>query len=573
MVELIALAVPIAWVLIAGFLVETEYYDGYDTICNARRLTGRGHLFIANRAPMMMALNAPAELAHAAGGFRAMDASPYHVWMGVLRAAYVLLVWMGLRRLFGRSWPMLMAFAAAVPCFMFFEYAPFISHDILPGVMLLGMLIAAEALRRQWSWAWWTLMIGLGAAAPLTKHIFGLFWVYLVIAHLVLLLVGRGRNHDAAENGGARKDVAPPPVRLLGMLVLGALISGALAWLGIATTLYLVEDRTSFLMLALVQLQFLFSLQGDPGQFPWWVYLRNLPAYGLLTTVLILPAIVVAWRSGGYGLRMSAIMWVTMVVTMHLINYREVRYILFLVPVSAVLLVPIMRYIVADRRRFAVAAVLLIVGLLPGYPYSIVMNMLRITEPFYQRSELATFLELLQQQDGAKRAPVLWYARLLSASPPTARRSSQSRGTPSGDTSPRDRSPCRCCVSTSMASARRTSSEGPAPSASPCRTSQACPPTPSTGRSPSADSLSSGSCRTPDPTPTPSSRHPTYHSADHHSTADPAPDRAGAAGWSRGEEAGRVAADRKTVAGRGRTRVCSLRTDEPVTDRAPGSLP
>ncbi|MBI1373157.1 MAG: hypothetical protein GC159_10540 [Phycisphaera sp.] len=421
--ELIVLALPIVWMIVAGFLVETEYYDGWDTICNARRFTGRSQMMIYNRNPMMMALLAPAEFAHKAGGFHTMDARPYHVEMAMLHAAYLLLTWLGLVRLFGRSWPTLLAYIAAVPCFMFFEYAPFVSHDILSGVLLLGMVIAADALRRKWCWGWWTLLIVLGAFAPLIKHIYATFWVFLVIAHIIVTLLPAAPD-EHVEHGGVADDrgfdanAAPSRFRLIGMLILGAFISGAITWLGMAVAFTFPGDKEPLLTLPLKQLEFLFSVHGNTGMFPWWVYLRNAPAYGLLTTLLIVPGIVIAWRRGGYALRVAAIIWVLTVAIMQYIAYREVRYLLCLTPLSAMLLVPILRTLVVDRRWFNAAVALLVVGLVPGYPYSILANMLRVTEPFYQHSEARDLLQPLEHHGETQRPPLLWYMRLFSSSPP-----------------------------------------------------------------------------------------------------------------------------------------------------------
>ena len=55
---LLALA---AWQAVAAVVVEIEYYDGYETIINARYLVGDSPSYIPVRFPAMAVLTAPAE--------------------------------------------------------------------------------------------------------------------------------------------------------------------------------------------------------------------------------------------------------------------------------------------------------------------------------------------------------------------------------------------------------------------------------------------------------------------------------------------------------------------------------
>src|SRR6185503_7033279 len=74
------------------------------------------------------------------------------------------------------------AFVAAVPSLVFFSYAPFVSHDLAPGALFLGMVLLSERLARAFSWKDWLLMTALGAAALLVKPSYAAFWGALLLA-------------------------------------------------------------------------------------------------------------------------------------------------------------------------------------------------------------------------------------------------------------------------------------------------------------------------------------------------------------------------------------------------------
>src|SRR6185369_13767519 len=120
--------------------VQIEYYDGLSAIVNARYFLNRTAHYVADRAPMMAFWLMPAELARTTLGLHPLDVRPYHFGLVLFHAAYLILVYRLMARVFGNSWLVFAAWVAAVPHFVFFLFSPFVGHDICPGVLVLFML-------------------------------------------------------------------------------------------------------------------------------------------------------------------------------------------------------------------------------------------------------------------------------------------------------------------------------------------------------------------------------------------------------------------------------------------------
>jgi len=101
------------------------------------------------------------------------------------------------------------------------------------------------------------------------------------------------------------------------------------------------------------------SQYGDQmeGAFAADLYLRNLHNYGIAAMLLVLPGVVLAIRGQDSRLRLVAICWVVTVIAMQLIGFREARYLAFLAPLTAMLIVPVVDLVLRQRA----AAVLLVI--------------------------------------------------------------------------------------------------------------------------------------------------------------------------------------------------------------------
>jgi hypothetical protein len=391
------------WLLVSALLVGIEYYDGYDAICNAAAILRDDLSFNGLRAPLMALLLVPAEHLKQTLALHPLDVRPHHLTMAILHTGYVLVVYGLLVRRHADRRACLWAFVACVPSFVFFSYAPFISHDILPGAILLSMVVLSDAFHTRPRASTWLLLVLLGAVGPLIKQTYALFWGSVLVAQLVVGLFGTGSDR-------------PHLLARWASLVGGAVASGAVAWLGIALSLGSAFPDVPFLSRPVEQIDLLFSEAGSYNTFPPWIYLRNLPAYGSVTLLLLVPGLVMALR-GSRLQRAVALNWILLFAAMHLLWTREVRYIAFLAPLSAFLLVPPLRALL--RRTWSSVGVLVLVlfNLSPLYPYSIAAEASRVFEPFYRQSEAARFLGPLGTSD-PRPAPVLVNWNILSFAPP-----------------------------------------------------------------------------------------------------------------------------------------------------------
>lgn len=91
------------------------------------------------------------------------------------------------------------------------------------------------------------------------------------------------------------------------------------------------------------------------------LYVRNLPNYGIAAMLLILPGLVLAFRGSDSRLRLIATCWLLTAIVMQLISFREARYLAFLAPLSAMLIVPVVQ--VALRRNVTAIAIVALVVL------------------------------------------------------------------------------------------------------------------------------------------------------------------------------------------------------------------
>jgi hypothetical protein len=334
--------------------------------------------------------------------------------------------------MFTRTFAVLLAFVAAIPTFVFLSYAPFVSHDIAPGLLFLGLLLGADAYCSHPRRSLWWALVGIGAAAALIKHSYALFWVIAWIVQAVFAATAgklpaagtgvRSRKHpvEKSRRASRRKAGSFAPdwkeSRLLALLGAAAASAG-ITILVLGWTLGDTYSDSFFLARAFRQAKFLaFNAGVQTIEQPVWVYLRNLPAYGLLPIVLLPLGAVKSWRESRRQ-RGLVIAWVLAVGAVHLMSLHQVRYMLFVAPITMCLLVPGARLVLANRRMTVGALALLLCGFLPIHPYSIAREASRIGTEFYRRSEAKWFLEPIREE-GVYRSPIYLDWGLLSFLPP-----------------------------------------------------------------------------------------------------------------------------------------------------------
>ncbi|MBN2449214.1 MAG: hypothetical protein JXR77_02425 [Lentisphaeria bacterium] len=391
-------AIPMAWLWLAAATVMVEPYDGYDTICNARYFAGEAPFYITNRGPLLALLLVPCRLLARGLDLHPLDPRPYHAVTALLHSILLGGVFLILRRRHACGIAGMMAFAGAMLCFVFFSYAPFLSHDLLPGGMLLGMLLLERRYSRGRSRAAaWTGLCALGATAALLKPTLGVLWVCVLAAAAPDALADR------------RGTWSPGRAAWCG-LAAGAFLSAMVYWLVMGVVLGGTYRETALWLRPWEQLVELGGQYSGKGvRFPLWVYVRNLPFYGLLTSAMVPVGLALGWRRGGTG-RSTALAWVAGFVAMHIPGMREVRYIAFLMPVSALLCAEALEWVLQRRNGRVLAGILL------GFDALVAgREALRLTDPFYRHNPAMELLEVLGSPE-ARPSPVYLY-RILSFMP------------------------------------------------------------------------------------------------------------------------------------------------------------
>jgi len=383
------------WLILSAVLVDIEYYDGLSAICNSRYFLGLNKFYVFDRGPLMAWLQMPAEALKSRLAQHPLDFRLHHATTALVHAAYLVVVWRALVAEFGSRWSTLAAFTSAITSYIFFSYAPFISHDLFPGALLLWMLIWSEDLARSPRIAPWLMLVAAGTLAPLVKQTYGMFWIAVLAAHVLPTL--------AREDPDRR--TSP---RALVWLIVGAATSGLITWIVYGLVLRSWAPDVALWLRPSRNLQYLAHIyDGTDVRFPLWIYVRNLWAYGRLTTLLLIPGLV--FSLGGSRLqRRVALAWVTAIVLMHALPLREVRYIAFLAPLAAFLVVPAVRAL--RSYRFAPA---LMAGLLLFDVAGAAVEASKVGTKFYRHSELRTLLEPLSDHSRG-RAPIVHNISMLS---------------------------------------------------------------------------------------------------------------------------------------------------------------
>lgn len=407
------------WLGASAVLVDIEYYDGFDSICNARYFAGWVETFEATRGPLFGLILLLPESIKESMGLHPLEVRPHHILFAILHAGYAMGCYVLASRMFTRGAAVLLAFVAAIPTFAFFSYAPFVSHDIVPGLLFLALLLGADAyLVRPRRGLWWTLVL-IGAAAALIKHTYAIFWpIALIVAALAFVGSSPSAAPSPQSRGGrssARKTLASRGIPLLA-LIGGALVSAVITILVLGWALKSTYFETPFFGRAFRQAKFLLFDAGVQIEQPAWVYLRNLPAFGFLVLMLFPIGVVKSWKESRRQ-RGLVVAWILSVAAVHLFSLHQVRYMLFLAPITMCLVVPAARTVLAKRWMMLSAFAILVLGVLPIHPYSIAREAARIGTEFYRRSEAKWFLQPLRE-DGRYRSPVYLNWGLLSFVPP-----------------------------------------------------------------------------------------------------------------------------------------------------------
>jgi hypothetical protein len=242
----------------------------------------------------------------------------------------------------------ILAFATAVTTVVFYGFSPYVSHDILPGLLFLLMIYIANRWLSEGSRVDALLLVIIGAAVVLIKQTYALFWIVIVVYGAMAMLL--------------RWDDRRVDWRKFALLLGLAALSGVLTWLGY--TWFMAEQWAHIPWylrpLALASAVSHIYTENADRVFPADLYLRNLHNLGILAMLLVIPGVVMALRGRSARLRMIAVCWVLSAVAIQLVTFKEVRYVLFLAPLTAVLIAPVIEW--AMKQRVLLIAMVLVVA-------------------------------------------------------------------------------------------------------------------------------------------------------------------------------------------------------------------
>ncbi|MGI9270633.1 MAG: ArnT family glycosyltransferase [Woeseiaceae bacterium] len=337
-----------AWLLACALLVAGEYADGYQTIANSRYLFGDSPTYYFHRGPLAAIMLWPVEVLANLFNIGPLEVTPYHLYSAALHSLYLLGCWWALQRSGASPLARIFAFLAAISTVVFYAYSPYLSHDILPGLLFLLMIYIANRWLSEGSRVDALLLVIIGAAVVLIKQTYALFWI-VIVAYGAMAFLFRWDN--------GRVDW-----RRLGMLMSLAVLSGGITWVGYA---WFAADEWAYVPWYMRPWELAIGVSEVFGKnshmvFPADLYLRNLHNFGVLAMLLVIPGIIIALRGNDPRLRMIAICWLTSAITIQFVTFKEVRYFLFLAPLTAVLIVPAIEWSI--RRRIPLIAMVLVLA-------------------------------------------------------------------------------------------------------------------------------------------------------------------------------------------------------------------
>jgi len=318
-----------AWLLACAFLVNGEYGDGYMTIANSRYFFGDNPSYYLHRGPLAAIMLWPVETLVELFDVGPFEVTPYHLYSAVLHSVYLLGCWWALRSMEASPMARILAFATAVTTVVFYCFSPYLSHDILPGLLFLLMIYIANRWLSEGSRVDALLLVIIGAAVVLIKQTYALFWVVIVVYGAIAMLF--------------RWDDGRVDWRKLGGLLSLATLSAGLAWVSYA---WFSAEQWAQVPWYIRPWEMAVAVSEQFGRnadmvFPADLYVRNLHNLGVLAMLLVIPGVILALRGRDARLRMIAICWLMSAIAIQFVTFKEVRYVLFLAPLTAVLIVPV----------------------------------------------------------------------------------------------------------------------------------------------------------------------------------------------------------------------------------------
>ena len=347
------------WLLASALLTQGEYGDGYTTIANGRYLFGDSATHNAQRGPLAALAMWPVELFINWTEWNPVDVRPYHFYSAFLHSLYLLGCWILLKSTVLRGskhadTSLLLAIIAALLTVAFYAFAPYLSHDIFPGLLFFVMIYLCHRWLNHSTVKIGLLLVLIGTAVTLIKQTYALFWTVLML-YTVLAYILRWDNRRVTG-------------RKFSLLFTLACISAVFSWL--VWSAWLADYWPN--ELAIVKPWLMANMISEryrdyAGVFSQDLYIRNIHNYGICAMLLVMPGLINAFRHQDTRLRMIAICWLLSVVIMQFTTFKEVRYLLFLAPLTAVLIVPIIHKACQQPIMITTLIVLLLIDQFRGW--------------------------------------------------------------------------------------------------------------------------------------------------------------------------------------------------------------
>jgi len=336
---------------------------------------------------MMAWLLVPAEWVAQRLGLHPLDVRLHHLSAVVMHFFYLMGVWHLLRKFYAGALSCALSFVAAIPTVVYFSYAPFVSHDILPGLGLLYLLWLSNEFQIRPSKLAWLQFLCVTLVLVLIKQTYCIIPICLVVARWIVVLT-------------QRTSIKVESRRLLA-LSLAALLAGMLSWLVYASVVGDSFAGEVFLMRPWSVIQQIATGYGPNIQvsdlFYSWVYLRNAAAYGIVAMTLVLLSLGFSLWRGGSLHRQAALCWILLVVAIQCTPFKEVRYLAFLAPLTAFLIVPLVRHVLSGPRPY----LWLLISVMIFDTARASHEAMRINDPYY-RTGITDFFKPLDSIADAK---------------------------------------------------------------------------------------------------------------------------------------------------------------------------
>ena len=418
-------AVVTIWLLAAGLTNQGETGDGYQSVVNTRFLLGDATFWYVQRGPLNTFLLLPAEIARQVFDLHPMDVRPYHMMTTLIHSGFLLGVWFLLRQQYpAHGQARLLVFVSTILSLMFYAWSVQISPDILPGLMFLSMILLTQRWfeQRMAGQSGNKVLFGiiaLGVAGPLIKPTYVIFWITVWVYAAIAFL----RTYWAQARQASHHSDHLPRVTFndLWRFSTAGGASALAVWFAYAAhASYLNPDPFLIRPISFAR-EIYGQIEADklPIYFPWYIYLINLHNFGLATLALVtgLLATKIPYcrkrlkqltstettttnddspprthepgtpetgavaaqrvcnqndRRQRYRHSFQLFCLVFCLVFMHVTSYREVRYLMYLMPLLALILTPVLYTLLSWKKELrALILVLLLVDYVRIIPFAL----------------------------------------------------------------------------------------------------------------------------------------------------------------------------------------------------------